>query len=612
MSFRSDVRHASNSSHVIRRLWHYFSPFWKRLVALFLLLIVSTVAEVASPYLIGVALDGFIDPGLVDLPGWLLWLAGGDPTRIEGLAITAACLGGVYAISWLMSVVQFRLMVRMSQRVLLDLRADIFDKVQRLSLSFFDTHEAGDLMSRLINDTRVINDVFGPGIMRMLRMAMGMTGILATMFTLSWQLSLASFALVPFVLVLTVVLSRRVRTAYRVTRKTVGDVSAELQENISGVREVQAFARENETFEEFRAVNARNREANVRAETIMAGFGPALSVLSTVAQAMVAGIGGYLVLGFDPPIVSIGLIVSFVTYVDRFYSPIREIAQLWGQFQSAIAGAERIFELLDEPETVKDAPDAVELGSIQGQIAYDGICFSYVPEEPVLQDVSLKIEPGQTVAFVGPTGAGKTTMVNLLMRFYDVCGGAVRVDGHDVRKVTLASLRSQIGIVLQDTFLFSGTVMDNLRYGRLDATDDEVVEAARVANAHAFIERLPEGYQTLIGERGSNLSQGNRQLLSIARAVLNNPRILVLDEATSSVDTRTELLIQDALSRLLDGRTSLVIAHRLSTIRSADLIAVIKGGRIIESGKHQELLAQDGVYHELYMSQFRRETDEPA
>ncbi|MHB1294994.1 MAG: ABC transporter ATP-binding protein [Anaerolineae bacterium] len=601
-----------DAGHVLRRLLPYLRPYSREFIGIFIMLVLGSATEVAGPYFIGVAVDQFIDPAGAAMPPWLAMLLPANASRLLGLSAVMIVLALSYIVSWASTVYLFRGMVRVSQQVLLTMRSQILQQIQRLSLKFFDEHEAGDLMSRLINDTQVINDMFGAGITRVLRVLLVLVGIVVSMFLLNWRLTLTAFSVFPFLIVITVIFSQRARRAFRRTRETIGHVSAELQENIAGVREVQAFHRENETLDEFQSINERNRSANVEAETLTAGFIPLLDVFSTVAVALVIGVGGYMVLRTNPPMATIGLIVAFITYVRRFYQPIGELAQLYAQVQAASAGAERIFELLDTAPDIVDAPNAVELPSIRGKVRYEHVCFAYVNGETVLDDVSAEIEPGQMVAIVGPTGSGKTTMVNLINRFYDVQEGHVTVDGYDVRDVTMASLRKQIGVVAQDTFLFAGTVMDNIRYGRLEATDEEVVAAAKTANAHTFIERLPEGYQTVIGERGATLSQGNRQLLSIARAVLKDPRILILDEATSSVDTRTEILIQRALSGLFQGRTSLVIAHRLSTIRNADQILVIQDGRIVERGTHRSLLDAQGAYYALYMSQFRRQEDLPS
>jgi ABC-type multidrug transport system fused ATPase/permease subunit len=484
------------------------------------------------------------------------------------------------------------------------MRTQILERIQSLSLKFFDEREAGDLMSRLVNDTQVVNDVFSQSIVRLLSMSLTLVSIAVTMFVRNWMLALAGLAVLPIMIVATSLFAKRARTAFRKTRETIGDVSSELQENISGVREVQAFARERENVAEFQQVNRRNRDANVQAQTLTSAFSPALEIISTAALALVLGVGGFMALqGWT----TVGMIAGYMTYVRRFYRPVQAISQMWTQFQSALAGAERIFELLDTEPQIVDASDAEALPPVRGEIAFDAVHFAYKPDEPVLQDISFVAAPGQTVALVGPTGAGKTSIVSLLMRFYDVNEGCISVDGHDIRQVTHDSLRGQMSIVLQDTFLFSGTVMDNIRYGRLDATDEQVTAAAMQANAHDFISRLPDGYETDIGERGHNLSQGQRQLLSIARAILADPRILILDEATSSVDTRTELLIQKALGELLSGRTSIVIAHRLSTIRNADQVLVLDHGQIVERGTHTSLMEVQGRYYELYMSQFRRE-----
>jgi ABC-type multidrug transport system fused ATPase/permease subunit len=595
---------ASDVRGTLRRLLRYFAPHKMLLIAAGLLLVFNSLLQILSPYLMGVAVDQFIMPTGAVGPSWLDWIAPSGTEQATGLARVMLLLLGTYILSWLSTGRQFYWMTLAGQKVLLTMRTQILERIQSLSLQFYDEHEAGDLMSRLVNDTQVVNQVFSGSITRLLSLSLTMFGIIVTMVSRKWDLALVSFAIVPVILYATSVFAKRARVAFRKTRETIGDVSSELQENISGVREVQAFARERENVAEFQQINRANRDANVQAQTLTSAFSPALDVLSTVAMALVLGYGGYLVLRGAT---TVGLVVAFMTYVGRFYRPIQALSSLWTQLQSALAGAERIFELLDTQPLIVDAPDAEVLPPAEGRIVLDHVYFHYKPDEPVLKDVSMVVEPGQTVALVGPTGAGKTSIVSLLMRFYDVVKGSISLDGRDIRQVTHDSLREQMGLVLQDTFLFSGTVMDNIRYGRLDATDEEVFEAARLANADSFIARLPEGYGTDIGERGQNLSQGQRQLLSIARAILADPRVLILDEATSSVDTRTERLIQQALGELLKGRTSIVIAHRLSTIRNADQVVVLDQGEIVERGTHATLMAEQGRYYDLYMSQFRRE-----
>jgi len=599
-ALRREVEKPSDFQETLLRLLGYLRPYSGHLLVVGLLVLVNTVLTVAAPGLIGEAVD-------------LLWRffngqveAG---TAWTGLNRSMLLLLGAYAGAWMANLGSFYFMVSVGQNVLYELRRQIFAKILDLSLSFFDDREAGDLMSRLTNDTDVINQVLSMGLTRMVSSAFTLVGILIAMLVLNWRLALVSFSILPVMVFSTVFFAGRARRAFRATRKTIGGVSSELEENIAGVKVAQAFSRERANVEAFREVSAANRDANVTAETITAAFGPTLDVLATVGVGIVVGYGGYLTLN---GLATVGIIVAFVQYVRRFFEPVRAIAMIWANLQSAIAGAERIFEILDTPPTVEDAADAIELPRVEGRIAFEDVCFEYKPGEPVLEDVNLVAEPGQTVALVGPTGTGKTTVVNLIGRFYDVCGGRVTVDGRDVRQVTRASLRGQMGIVLQDTFLFAGTVMDNIRYGRLEATDEEVIEAAKTANAHDFIMRMPDGYQTELTEQGSNLSQGQRQLISIARAVLAGPRILILDEATSSVDTRTELLIQNALGELLRGRTSFVIAHRLSTIRDADQVIFIEQGRIAERGTHDELLAKQGLYYDLYMSQFRVDAETEA
>jgi ATP-binding cassette subfamily B multidrug efflux pump len=571
------------------------------------LTIVSSLLQLLGPYLIGVAVGQFIDPGDQLQPLWLEKVLAPDTSQSSGLAVMMLLLLATYVLNWIATATQFFVMTLVGQKVLVRMRTQIFERIQTLSLSFFDRHEAGDLMSRLVNDSGVINQVFSGGIIRLASISLALVGIPISMLALNWRLALASFVVLPIMGLTTTIFSQRAKTAFRRTRETIGEVSAELQENIAAVREVQAFAREESNVAEFRSINAANRDANVQAQSILSGFSPALDVLSTIGLAIVTGFGGYLALAFEPQLASSGDIVSFLMYVNRFYQPVRMVAVLYAQLQAAIAGAERIFELLDTQPEIVDAPDARVLPTLEGRVEFDRVSFAYEKDKPVLEQVSIVAEPGHTVALVGPTGVGKTTLISLLSRFYDVQDGAVRVDGHDLRQVTRESLRKQMGIVLQDTFLFSGTVMENIRYGRLDASDEEVIAAAQLANADQFIERLPQGYQTELSEQGRTLSQGQRQLIAIARAVLADPRILILDEATSNVDTRTERLIQRALDQLLKGRTSFVIAHRLSTIRNADQVVVLEKGRVVERGTHDTLLGAGGLYAELYNSQFRRQ-----
>jgi ATP-binding cassette subfamily B multidrug efflux pump len=588
---------AEQRGAVARRLLGYLRPYWRRLLAILVLVVIAAASQALGPLLIGVAIDGAI--------------AQRDGSELNRLMLLLLL---VYVAGLAAGRYQFMLMGEVGQQVLAHMRSEIFAALQRMSLRFFDRRPAGELMSRVVNDTEVITQLMGQGLVQVLGSLFGLIGILVAMLALDWRLALASFVVIPVMLWMTGLFSQLSRRAFRRTRATIGDVSADIQEEIAGVKVAQAFTRTALNQQRFAERNAANRDANVNATAITSAFMPAVDILSTVAVAIVAGFGGWLVL---QDAVTIGVVVAFLTYVQQFFRPVQALSAFYTTAQSALAAAERIFALLDTPPDLVDAPDAQELPRIEGRVEFDHVWFSYgaqpgeqpVDEERyVLKDICLVAEPGQTIALVGPTGAGKTTLVNLIGRFYDVSAGAVLIDGVDVRRVTRASLRSQMGIVLQDSFLFSGTIADNIRYGRLDATDEEVEAAAKAANAHDFIMRLPEGYQTHLSERGSNLSQGQRQLIGIARAILADPRILILDEATSSVDTRTEQLIQQALRRLLRGRTSLVIAHRLSTVHDADLVLVLDQGRIVERGTHEELLARGGLYAELHRRQFR---DEP-
>ena len=577
---------ARDTRAAINRLLLYARPYRVRLAGVAVLVIVSTFASLAGPILLGRIIDQFI-----------------AVSDLHGLARTALTMLGILVLGGLASVAHGVMMVKVGQGLIADLRGELFGHLQALSMAYHDRHRVGDLMSRVTNDTEAINQVISNGLITFITNILTLAGIMVSMFLLNWQLAIGTLMLLVLMSYFTGVVTRRSRVAFREVQRNLGAMNAVMEENLAGIRVVQAFARAEDTVAQFERANAANRKSGVKADIITAALGPMFTTMSTIAIAATALLGGWLAL---QGLATVGLIATFVVYIMNFFRPMRGIAMLYNSLQSALAGAERIFEVLDTDPSVSDQTGALPVDNIQGEVTFDGVTFGYNPDKPVLMDVSLSARPGQTIALVGPTGAGKTTIVNLLSRFYDVNAGAIAIDGHDIRDVQQASIRKQLGIVLQDTFLFSGTVMESIRYGRLEASDDEVYAAAKLANADWFIRRLPQGYQTHVSEQGHNFSQGQRQLLAIARAILADPRILILDEATSSVDTRTEMLIQEALLNLMAGRTAFVIAHRLSTIRSADQVLVINEGRIIERGNHESLLAQQGFYHNLYMSQYRR------
>ncbi len=567
----------------VGRFLRYFAPYRADLPVALLLVAIGATTQAIGPLLIGWAIDNLILAG--NLPG-LLWMLG---------ALTAIYIVGVWAIRG-----QIWRMGSIVQRLLGQLRQDIFDKVQSLPVSFFDRSEAGDLMSRLLNDVNTVNQAFGLTIPQVLGQTFSLVGIIIAMISINLQLGLLSNLVVPLMIFTTGFFSRWARSRFRVTRQTIGDLSAKLEEDIGSVKEAQAFNRTQLNIEEFDSLNAANRRANVQAVAVTAAFLPSIDFLNTLATAGVMAYGGYLAV---TGVMTVGTVTAFVLYVQQFFRPIQILSQFYTQAQSALAGLDRIFLLLDEPATLQDALNATEMPPIEGEVRFDSVGFGYTPNQRVLNGVNLCAQPGQMVALVGPTGAGKSTIINLIMRFYDVSEGAVRIDGVDVRGVTQASLRRQIGIVLQDNLLFSGTVAENIAFGAPQASQADIEAAAQAANVHEFITSLPQGYSTRLGERGTPLSQGQRQLVSIARAVLIDPRILLLDEATSSIDTRTEKLVQDAIAALLQNRTSFVIAHRLSTVTQADQVLVIQQGAIVEQGTHAELVARGGIYANLYSLQ---------
>jgi ATP-binding cassette subfamily B protein len=468
-------------------------------------------------------------------------------------------------------------------------------------VSFFDRSSHGELMSRLTNDVENISNILATSFSQLLSSVFGLVGVIAFMFLLNVPLAVISMVVMPLTFFLTRAIASRTRQGFRETQKALGDLNGLIEETVTGERTVKAFVRERTAVDSFAKINRRLQKVALRAR-IFAGFmGPVMNMVNNLGLAVVACSGGWLAV---QGLLTVGEIAAFVNYAGRLGFPLNQIAQLFNSIQSALAGAERVFNLMDEIAE-QDSPNALPLGQVNGEVTLDQVDFGYEPGVPVLNKVSLHAKAGQMVALVGPTGAGKTTIANLLTRFYDVDSGSIQIDGQDVKHIQKDDLRRKLGLVLQDNFLFADTVMENIRYGRLEAADDEVIAAASLANADTFIHRLPHGYQTMLTERGSNLSQGQRQLLAIARAVLADPDILILDEATSNVDTRTEKHLQEALLRLMKGRTSFVIAHRLSTIRDADQVLVINDGKIIESGTHDALLAQKGFYHHLYLSQFK-------
>lgn len=580
---------AKDTQGTLLRIWCYLRRQKWALIGMTILVVASSGLGLLGPYLMGLAIDEHILKG--DLPG-----------LARTVLLMLFTYLGASASAWLEAYI----MVGASQRTIRDIRNDLFAKLQTLALRFFDQRTHGELMSRLANDVDNISNVLTTSVTSFLSAVFSIAGVVVMMVLINWRLAIVSLITIPLLVLLSNYIAKNSRRGFREQQRTLGELNGIIEETVTGQRVVKAYAREQAAIAKFDDANVRLRQASTLAQIFAGAMGPIANFVGNLGFAIVAGTGGWLAVA---GLATVGNIASFINYERRVSRPLNELASLYSSIQSAIAGAERVFEIMDQVPEIQDAPNARPLEKVRGDVVFDDVCFAYEKGTPVLKHVSFDAEPGQTIALVGPTGAGKTTIVNLLTRFYDIDSGSIRIDGTDIRQLKKDDLRRQLGIVLQDTFLFSDTVMENIRYGRLDATDEEVVAAAKLANAHQFIHRLPQGYQTPLSERASNLSQGQRQLLAIARAILASPGILILDEATSSVDTRTEKHIQEAMLRLMQGRTSFVIAHRLSTIRDADCILVINQGEIIERGTHRELLAKKGFYHHLYISQFKGQHD---
>ena len=569
-----------------KRMWsEYLHPYRARLLVCVVLMVVQTLGTIIQPAFIGYIIDRAIRHP--------------NPSLLTLLVVAFIV---VVAITWWSTYGQNYLLAYIGQWALFHVAKDMFHRLQQLTLRFYDTNEAGRVMSRIQNDVTVLQQTLSNGFLQSAANMISLAGIVFILMRQNWRLASIVFITIPVMIAVLVIWQRYAMDTFRRTRMAISAVNGNLQENISGVRIIQSLSRENENLGRFDGLNKENLDANLQSGLVTSIIQPIIEIVSSLATAMVIIVGGAFVLGHS---LTIGELVSFTLYITIFFDPIREVTQQFMQLQRSTVAAERIFEILDEQPEMKDKPDALVLPTIQGHVSFNDVTFEYVPGTPVLRDFTLDVQPGQAVAFVGHTGAGKSTIISLLARFYDVTGGSITIDGHDIRDVTMASLRSQLGMVLQEPFLFSGTIRDNIRYGRIDATDEEIEEAAKVVGAHELILRMEKGYDTPIHERGSNMSMGERQLISFARAIVAKPRILILDEATANIDTFTEQIVQRGIQRMLEGRTSFVIAHRLATIKNADQIVVMREGHVVESGKHQELIDNRGYYYGLYSMGFQ-------
>lgn len=566
----------------------YLRPFRTQVALSVVMMAVSALSALAGPYLIKVAIDRYIIA----------------ERNMAGLNTVAALYIASQLVYWLGSYWSSLFMTVAGQTAIHDLRQDLFSHLQRLSVSYYDRRPAGVIMSRATNDVAALNELLSSGLLHVVADLFTLIGIVTVMLVIDARLALYSFAILPLLVLVSTVFRNRVLSAYRRVRAVMANVNASLQESISGVRVTQSLTREEENIERFDRTNYENLQANMQAASLFSVYIPTVEVVGAIGTGIVLWFGGLDIMaaaaGVEAASFSVGGLVAFLAYVNRFYQPIRDLSHVYNVLQSAMAAAEKIFSIMETEPEVREPAHAPDLPRIRGAVRFEGVSFAYNPGEFVLRDVSLEIPAAHRVALVGPTGAGKTTLVHLLVRFYEPQEGIISIDGYDIRRYSLASLRRQVGLVLQEPFLFSGTVAENIRYGNPAAGDGEVEAAARAVGAHEFIAALEKGYDTEVHERGGTLSAGQRQLISLARLLLKDPRIVLLDEATASIDPATEQAVHRALEVLLRGRTSLVIAHRLATVQAADLILVLEGGRIVERGTHPELLRRGGVYRRLW------------
>ncbi|UCZ53961.1 ABC transporter ATP-binding protein/permease [Bacillus shivajii] len=578
---------AENWAATLKRIWKYLSESKGRLTLVLIMIFLSSAFALLGPLVVGFSIDHFV-----------------MEQDLSGLQLMIVLLAAIYLLHSLSVFLQHFWMIRVAQKTVYTLRTELFHHLHKLPIPFFDKRQQGDIMSRVTNDIENVSNTLNSSVIQIFASLLTLIGTLSVMLWLSPLLTLITVLIIPTMFLGLKWITKRTSKLFKEQQKNLGNINGYIQETMSGQRIVKTFSQEEKVIREFKEKNKRLRTSGFWAQTI-SGFIPKLmNMLNNLSFAIIAGVGGILVLNGQ---ISVGVIVIFVEYARQFTRPLNDLANQFNTLLSAIAGAERVFQIMDEKGELSDEDGMKELDHVEGEVAFEHVSFSYEGDGDTVQDIDFNVQKGETVAFVGPTGAGKTTLLNLLSRFYDPTDGQITIDGQNIGELKRESIRKHMAFVLQDSFLFEGTIRENIRYGRLDATDEEVEEAAKLANAHTFVTRMPDGYDTKINAEGGGISQGQKQLLSIARAILANPAILILDEATSSIDTVTEIKIQEALQRLMKGRTSFVIAHRLNTIQQADKIIVLNEGKIIESGSHEELLDENGFYADLFYSQLKKE-----